>query len=220
MEISMDYTIIKSRRKTLSLTVDGDGNVIIKAPYGCPDKTIAEFAEKHSGWINEHRKKSEDIHRKYAFSGTFPLMGREIPIVYGSGFLFTGDKLEIPEGRDIGDISAQLEYIYRRAAQEYLPQRVKYFSRIMGVSPSQVKISGAEKRWGSCSGRKTINFAWRLAAASPELMDYVVVHELAHLSEMNHSPRFWAIVAAVLPDYREREKRLNEVGIRLRVILG
>lgn len=217
--MSMDYTVIKSRRKTLSLTVDGDGNVIVKAPIGCPDKTIAEFAQKHSDWINEHKKRSADIREKYAFSGTFPLMGREIPIVCGSGFLFTGDKLEIPEGREIGDITAQLEYIYRRAAQGYLPQRVEFFSRIMGVSPSSVRISGAEKRWGSCSGRGTINFSWRLAAASPELMDYVVVHELAHLSEMNHSPRFWAIVAAVLPDHREREKQLAEVGMRMRVLL-
>ena len=85
----------------------------------------------------------------------------------------------------------------------------------MEVAPSAVGITAAKTRWGSCSARRSINFSWRLAFADDAVIDYVVVHALAHITEMNHSARFWAIVAAVLPDYRERRERLKILQRRL-----
>ena len=104
---------------------------------------------------------------------------------------------------------AAMEAHLRARAKEVLPQRVAYFAHLMGVKPAQVKITGARTRWGSCSGRGNLNFSWRLMLADEREIDYVVVHELAHLREMNHSPRFWAVVEAVMPDYRERKKSLT-----------
>ena len=79
------------------------------------------------------------------------------------------------------------------------------------VSPAAVKINEAKGRWGSCSSKKSLNFSWRLMMAGESVIDYVVVHELAHLKEMNHSPRFWAEVGRVLPDYPGRRAKLKEL---------
>ena len=103
----------------------------------------------------------------------------------------------------------------RAAAKTFLPQRVAYFARQMGVSPARITVTGARTRWGSCSGKGNLCFSWRLMLAGPEEIDYVVVHELAHLREMNHSPRFWALVEAVLPDYKQRRQQLKQLQTAL-----
>ena len=102
-----------------------------------------------------------------------------------------------------------LEARLRIKAKEILPERVAYYAHLMGVTPAQIKITSARTRWGSCSSKGNLNFSWRLMLAGEREIDYVVVHELAHLREMNHSPRFWAVVEAALPDYRERRKSLT-----------
>jgi len=98
----------------------------------------------------------------------------------------------------------------RARAKEILPQRVAHFADLMELSPTQVKVSSAKSRWGSCSSKGSLNFSWRLMLAGDEVIDYVVVHELAHLREMNHSPRFWAVVEQAMPDYQRRKKLLKE----------
>jgi predicted metal-dependent hydrolase len=92
----------------------------------------------------------------------------------------------------------------------YLQQRCRYFSGVMGLRHGEIKVNGAKTRWGSCNQKGDINFTYRLLFVPRELLDYVVVHELAHLKEMNHSDRFWHIVEQILPDYRDRRKRLRE----------
>jgi len=107
--------------------------------------------------------------------------------------------------------------IYRLKAKEYIPSRVKEISKSMGVTPATIKINGAKTRWGSCSSLKSINFSWRLMMAEDAVIDYVVVHGLAHLIEMNHSPRFWAIVERIVPDYKERQIQLKNLQKKLSV---
>ena len=94
-------------------------------------------------------------------------------------------------------------------AKETLPDRVAYFSALMGVTPTAVKITRAESRFGSCSGKNSICFSALLMRYPPAAIDYVVVHELAHITHKNHGANFWATVAAVLPDYKERKKLLR-----------
>ena len=103
----------------------------------------------------------------------------------------------------------------RMLAKHELTKKTLDFAKRMGVAPSSIKINGAVARWGSCSAKKSINFSWRLVMADDDVIDYVVVHELAHLTEMNHSKTFWAIVEDILPDYKERQSRLRELQKRL-----
>ena len=94
-------------------------------------------------------------------------------------------------------------------AKAELPRRTAYFAKIMGVTPTSIKITSAKKRFGSCSGQNGICYSWRLMLYPSEAIDYVVVHELAHIRQKNHSPAFYKEVAKILPDYKAREKLLK-----------
>lgn len=108
-----------------------------------------------------------------------------------------------------------LESKYRRAAQEYVPRRVAFYQTLVGGAYKKIVIREQKTRWGSCSGRGTLSFNWRLMLAPPKVLDYVVVHELCHLLHMNHSKDFWNAVERVMPDYREYRNWLKEHGREL-----
>lgn len=105
--------------------------------------------------------------------------------------------------------TAEEEKILRHNAKEYLPPRVAVWAERMGVDYAGIKINFAATRFGSCNRKNGLNFSARIMQYSPHAIDYVIVHELAHIREHNHSPRFWAIVARYMPDYREAEKELK-----------
>ena len=100
-------------------------------------------------------------------------------------------------------------------ASDYIPTRVSYFAKIMGVSYNRISIRTQKTRWGSCSNKGNLNFNALLMLTSKDIIDYVVIHELSHRIEMNHSPRFWSIVENVLPNYRVQRKWLKENGYKL-----
>ena len=128
---------------------------------------------------------------------------------------FDSESFFMPPDLPPEHIKAACIQIYRLLAKRDLTERVRHFAKLMGVSPTAVKISGAKTRWGSCSSKKSINFSWRLVMAWGDVIDYVVVHELAHLVEMNHSPKFWKVVESTLPDYQERKAKLKLLQKRL-----
>lgn len=101
-------------------------------------------------------------------------------------------------------VTPEEEAALRRQAKEELPRRVDYFSGRMGLIPTGFRVTGAKKRLGSCSGKNSVNFSFRLMAYPPEAIDYVVVHELAHIRHKNHGPAFYRLIAKYLPDYKER----------------
>ena len=109
-------------------------------------------------------------------------------------------------------LSGNEQKSYYQLAKKVIPERVKYYSDLTGLKPKAVKISRARKRWGSCGAKGTINVSWRLALVPQEVMDYVVVHELAHLVERNHGKRFWQRVAEISPNYRACRKWLRRHG--------
>ena len=97
-----------------------------------------------------------------------------------------------------------------RRAKEELPPKVAYYAQLMGVQPTGLKITSARTRFGSCSGKNSLCFSWRLMEYPEAAVDYVVVHELAHITHKNHGPRFWALVERYIPDYRARRALLRE----------
>ena len=109
----------------------------------------------------------------------------------------------------------QLEKQYRAAAKAYIPGRAKYYADILGVHFERVRIGAQKTRWGSCSARGTLSFHWKLMLAPPKVLDYVIVHEVCHLKEMNHSGAFWSWVGFLMPDYGEQRKWLKEHGEEL-----
>ncbi len=125
--------------------------------------------------------------------------------------------------RDIGKtyaiaaIKKAIENFYRKKAGEVIHDRLQFFNEHYGFSYNRVTLRNQKSRWGSCSAKKNLNFNWRLIMAPIEVIDYVVVHELCHLKEMNHSARYWALVKETLPNHKEARKWLKDYHYLLRV---
>ena len=168
------YTLIRARRRTMSLQLDRDGNAVVRAPYGVKKEFIDRFVAEHEGWLTSAREKQQARH------------------------------LAHPEPTD-----EERKALIARA-KEYLPMRVDYWSGIMGLTPTGLKITSARTRFGSCSGKNSLCFSWRLMQSPREAIDYVVVHELAHIRHHDHSPAFYALIERYMPDWRERMKLLKE----------
>jgi len=217
----MEYALTRSKRKTVAIYIK-DGGVEVRAPLKMPKRDIDRFVASKEKWITDRLAKSrEQADRREAFTLNYGDMvvycGREYPIAAREGkhVGFDDAVFYIPPGLPPGRIKAACVIIYRMLAKRDLTIKALDFAERMGKKPAAVKITGAKTRWGSCSSKKSINFSWRLIMADDDVIDYVVVHELAHLTEMNHSDRFWAIVEGVLPDFRKRKKRLRELQKRL-----
>lgn len=175
--------VVYSRRRTLGLEVRADGRVILRAPKGLSNQAVMDFVKERQAWIVQKWFETERIRRQ---------------------------KAERPP-RDYEQNPA-LEAQYRKEARRRITERAAYFAEKMGVDYGRIAIKAAKTRWGSCSAQGNLNFHWKLILMPPAILDYVVVHELAHRIEMNHSPRFWTQVERILPDYRERRRWLKENG--------
>jgi len=185
-------------------------------------RDINRFVESKEKWIRARLAKSrQQAAKREAFTLDYGdkvlYRGREYPIAAREGKRagFDGTAFLLPPNLAPEQIKAGCVKIYRALAKHDLDARTLAFAGLMGTRPSAVRINSAKTRWGSCSANKNINFSWRLIMADDDVIDYVIVHELAHLAEMNHSPRFWAVVERVLPDFSVRRKRLHELQKRL-----
>lgn len=211
--------LVRSRRKTLALIVQPNGRVVVRAPLRTSQKIIDAFVTSKSEWIKSTRQNQLAKGRNYPshsfVSGEFFwYLGKQYPLQFVSAqrpalqfkFGFFLDRKSLPKAKK------RFEDWYRDQARLYLTERVNHFASLHQFDYSQIKITSARTRWGSCSGRGTINFTWRLIMAPPEIIDYVVIHELAHTVHHNHSQDFWALVGELLPDYAAKRKWLRQNG--------
>lgn len=166
----MHYKIIRSDRKTLSVEITRELEVLVRAPRRASIATIERFVNENESWIVSHIKTAKE--RKERFPDP------------------TEDEC--------------LEY--KKAALPYLTQRVAYYAPLMDVTPAGIKITNAKTRFGSCSSKNRICFSFRVMQYPKEFIDYVVVHELAHIKHHDHSREFYGFIASVMPDYKRREK--------------
>lgn len=178
--------IIRSSRKTLGLEVTPEGMIRIRAPYGVSEDVILRFFESKSAWIQKSLAKVRARQEQL----------KEEEAQYG--------KLT----------EAELK-VLKMQAEEVFPARAAFYAGKMGISYGRITIRRQKTRWGSCSQSGNLNFNCLLMLAPPGVVDYVVVHELCHRIEMNHSPRFWKLVGEVYPDYDRWKRWLKENGGRL-----
>ncbi|MDR1206501.1 MAG: M48 family metallopeptidase, partial [Peptococcaceae bacterium] len=209
---------------TVALYVRDDASIEVRAPLRMPKRDIDQFVAGKADWIarkvalrQEQNAAREDFALDYGSLVTY--RGKEYPVEAkpGSRCGFDDARFYVPPGLTRLQIRAAVEQIYRMLAKRDLTAKVPDFARQMGVAPSAVKVNGAATRWGSCSAKRSLNFSWRLMMAEDEVIDYVVVHELAHILEMNHSERFWAVVGRTMPGYRERKAKLKELQRKLKL---
>ncbi|MCL1917485.1 MAG: M48 family metallopeptidase [Peptococcaceae bacterium] len=217
-----DYTLIRSKRKTVALYITKDANVQVRAPLKMPKAEIDRFVASKERWIRKHLAvREQNLKDKGTFTvsyGSKVLMrGQEYPIIAREGNRagLDGEGFYLPPGLSAEEIKRITIQIYKRVAKNFLMRKVIDFAKVTGLAPTAVKVNSAKTRWGSCSTRNSLNFSWRLIMMEDDIIDYVVVHELAHIKEHNHSDRFWAVVRSVLPDYVHRKAKLKDMQKRL-----
>lgn len=215
----MRYQLIRSKRKTIAICVNKDGSVTVRAPLRAAQVAIDRFVSEKKDWIAEKSAQmmanaAERENYNIAVDSVLPLLGREYPVVGGESINFTGSCFTIPH-RDFETLKPQIINLYKTLAHNYISERAAYFSKRTALFPASVRIGSANTYWGSCSGKNSLNFSWKLIMADPEVIDYVIVHELAHTVQHNHSARFWQLVQGVLPDYKERRAKLKQLETKL-----
>lgn len=209
--LSDDYRLVRSNRRTLGIEITPQAGVIIRAPKRMPLWSIQDILKRKRVWIEQKRQfirqrcpPSSD--KKFVPGERFLYLGQEYPLIVNNAstvpFLFDGSSFILSP---IGIMRARTRFIawYIQQARTLLLQRTEYFSPVLGVTYNRIKITGARKRLGSCNAEGNMTFSWRLMLAPMKVVDYLVVHELSHLKELNHSQKFWETVARVLPDCRE-----------------
>lgn len=168
------YTLKRSKRKTLSLEVAQNLEIIVRAPMNCSKTRIDDFVTKHEKWIDKALKTQSS--REYSK----PLTSQEIED-------------------------------YKNMAKEIIPRRVEYYSKIMELFPTGVKITSAQKRLGSCSYKNSLCFSYKLMQYPQDVIDYVVVHELAHIEHKNHGKDFYNLISQYIPDYKDKIYKIKNM---------
>jgi predicted metal-dependent hydrolase len=210
--------LVRSNRRTLRLSVSTDAKLTVKAPLHCSNKIIQQAVKKHEDWILRRMKYAQE-HFKPASSKKY---------VSGEAFLYLGKayKLVISEVCDVPFTFDGLNFIldanYVKCARELfirwyiqkafktIAERASLYSYITGMKYKKVKITNAQHRWGSCSGKGNLNFTWSLIMAPVEVIDCVVVHELVHIKVKGHRNGFWEMVKTYIPDLESRRNWLRE----------
>ena len=177
-----DVELIRSSRKTIAIEIHPDLSIRVRAPLRMPQYRIMEFLEEKEHWIDLHLEKMRQRQKSNADQASRISISEE----------------EIKQLTEL--------------AKEVIPQRVAFFAAQMGVNYGRITIRNQKTRWGSCSQAGNLNFNCRLMKMPPEVLDYVVVHELCHRKQMNHSRAFWEEVEKVLPDYRVTRQWLKQNG--------
>lgn len=219
----LDFEVqLSGVRRSIGITVDRDGSLIVNAPFDCDEAELTAFAHDKRMWI--YKKLAEK-----------DLLLSQRPIkefVSGEGFAYLGrshrlqltdecgDAVKLERGRLVmrRDIAtsrrggqAMINW-YRARAQRWLERRVGPWAQRMGVAPSRLDVRDLGYRWGSLGKGDRINFHWATIQLPPTLVDYVIVHELAHVHEANHSPEFWIRVERALPTFESAKVELARVG--------
>ncbi len=192
---------------------------------------VDEMLMAKSRWILEKMDRYVKAARstgngRLKFGDAVPYLGQEVRIVGCQGIGFAenvelkGQTLMVQRDLACSGLELLLERWYRAQSASVLERKAREFAMAFGVGYSRFTIRGQRTRWGSCSHKGTLSFNWRLIMAPESVVDYVVIHEVAHLKEMNHTKMFWRLVAERCPSWREHKKWLNDHGTELAALLG
>lgn len=216
-DICLTFNLIRSKRRTIALVITETATLEVRAPIYIPLRLIHEFIQKKQSWINKKIQTRQEKLIQHPVKKFVP----------GEEFLYLGKpyQLNFTDCRNIKldnylyfpshlmlCTKKYLETWYKKQAAKVLLERVKFYTKSIGVTYIKIRITNAKTRWGSCTSSGTLSFSWRLIMAPLEIIDYVVVHELTHLIEMNHSKKFWNKVENIMPDYAHKRHWLKKNG--------
>ncbi len=220
----------KMRRKSLSIYLSPQKPIIVRTGLMTPKKIIYEFLLSKKDWILKNLEKFKELDEKFPQrrlleKEIFPFLGKDLNLkvsITPNKKLFmsrtdTNILLHVPmnewsalsRAQDYSEHHEVLRQFYKRESITHLTERVQILSKEMNLMPSKLSFREPKGRWGSCSSKGSINLNWRLILFKPEVVDYVIIHELCHLQHLNHSNAFWSLVEKHCPDYQDSEKELK-----------
>lgn len=220
--MELNYKVVYSKRKKLTITVERDRSVTVSAPEGTSAERIKAIVESKKLWLYEktrHQQKYDPIPhapgKELVTGESLPYLGKnyQIELVDSDGAIQFSQKFLVPRSL-MGNKKVFQDWYQDRAKEKILP-RVLTHAKNLGVNVNEAKIGDSKLRWGSCTPNDNVIFNWRLIKAPIFVIDYVIVHELAHLLEPNHTPRFWNIVKAQIADMDKAKDWLKEHGAEL-----
>ncbi len=219
----IEYTLKRSsKRRSIGLRIDDNG-LTVSVPLRATDSWLHSVLREKADWVVQkldrwQAKKTPPM--QWIDGEKIPFRGEQftlciIPDSFGSKPQIHNDelRLHVPSEANPQTIEKQVMQWYRREALRVFEECVEHYAPMLGVSPREVKLSSARTQWGSCTVRGVVRLNWQLVKMPLHLIDYVVVHELAHLVEMNHSPAFWRVVQSACPEYAEWRKELHGYGL-------
>lgn len=211
--------IIKTNRQTMSLSIERNGTIIVRAPSKMKDEQIKKFITERQGWLASKLleiKTNQDNNSKIISYEQFLLFGNkyELKIADVKKIEVYNGQIIIPKKDENRVLTAVINF-YKKQAKQIFLERINYLQQVMKINPKSVKLSNSSGRWGACNSRGSITINWRVVMLSPECIDYVLVHEMCHLVEMNHSKRFWGLVATFLPNFNDLRKSIKNYSFLL-----
>lgn len=216
----IEYNLKQSQRKTMSIYIENNGSVTVIAPDKLNKNEIEKVIEKKRYSIYKNLAEWRTLNESFVVRR----------YVNGEGFLYLGssyrlqieNKLDVPlklyhgyfllNKRELRNAPFHFKQFYKEKGLSKIPERIKLYQASIGVSPNNIRIMELKTHWASCSDTGNLNFHWKCIMAPLKVIDYIVVHELAHLIHKNHTDAFWNTVDRVLPDYQQRKKWLRKKG--------
>lgn len=212
----------RARRLILRLEPKGDG-LRLTTPRHVEDRQLQAFVERNRNWARTRLQRTPE--KKLIEAGSvLPLRGIDHLVCAIGGLRGSvtinqdddGNRINVPG--ELDRVGGKLLSWLKQQARRDLDKAVTHHASQLGVRPKKLRITDTTSRWGSCSSTRTLSFSWRIIMAPPEVLDYLVAHEVAHLKEMNHSPRFWAHVETLCPDMNQHKQWLRKHGAQLHAI--
>ncbi len=214
--------IIRTRRKTIALMIDPQGRLIVRAPLRTSEARIRAIVAQKQAWIEQKQQLARQNRRpegaqRFVEGREFYYLGQRYPLTIVERrrpLLRLNGRFELARPA-LADAERVFEHWYREQARTLLAERAAGLAERFGFRFQRLSITGARTRWGSCGARGSLNFTWRLVMAPQKVIDYVIIHELAHLRIRNHSLKFWELVQSLMPDYRQSRDWLKHNGHQL-----
>ena len=224
---TVQYHIERQRRKTISASISHEGTLLVSSPYIVPEFVIRNFLKTKQHWILDRLQRHDTAKESGMFVSY--TSGEAIPF-FDSSYILTITKSAaatrprlyflqnsfqaiLPENlsqdQSHREVKTLIHDWYKRNTLPVLQKRVDYYKELVGVEYTGIRVKDVTSHWGSCSSKRNLNFNYRLAMLPIELSDYIIVHELCHIKEMNHSARFWNLVGNVIPNYKELRAQLK-----------
>lgn len=220
MKSKIETKIIRSNRRSLAMKILPDSTLVVKAPFLLPKFMIDKFIRDNWDWVEKHqaKQKIKAVKKKYEDGETFLFLGEKLTLKIGDyvNILYRENELLIPKFMEFRIEKEIKEWLIKQSKKIILGQLAKY-AKEMDVKHGQIMFSDTQSKWGTCFADNRLQFNFRLVMAPIFVINYVIVHELSHTIEKNHSYKFWSIVRKFNPSYRQQIKWLKLNGESLKL---